>query len=451
MQHVLRVPLTFILACILWLCEASLVYADPNEEGQSEAATSAYQLAQSGIEVPSRVDTVPRGTTVLERKRPELDPLGVRVGSFLIFPALEVREEYSDNIFASDTNEEEDFITRLLPKLRIESDWNNHALAFFASGDIGRHLDNSSEDYEDFRLGGAGRLDVRRGTWLRARAEFENRHEERSSPDDVGGVEPTDYDRYLGGIEGFHRLNRVNFTLGGTVVHYDFDDVRTGIGTTINNDDRDRDEYELSMRVGYELVPNYEAFVRAAYLVRDYRAGVDDSGLDRDSDGFEIVGGVEIDFGGITFGEFFLGYRRQEYDDRLLSTAKGPVIGADITWNVTPLTTFIGTLSREIRESTTGDGMGGFASGRFFSTAQISAQHELLRNLLLQADVSYSNDDFEGIDRSDDIYRLALSANYMMHRNFYLRGGYRFTSRESDSAGADFTENVVFVSLQLQY
>lgn len=434
------------LSLAVWLCPFSAAYGGNDELEQSPA-----QLAQSGIEVPSRVVTVQRGRTVLERERPELDPLGIRVGSFILSPSLSVHQEYNDNIFATETDTESDFITRILPELSLRSDWNNHSLAFFGSGNIGRYWDNSAEDFEDFNVGTSGRLDVRRDTWVRARAEYQDRHEERSSPDDVGGDEPTEYNVSIGRLEGFHRLNRLSFTLGGAIERFDFDDVGTSLGTTINNDDRDRDEYEASLRVGYELVPSYEAFVRGAYLIRDYDSGTDDAGRDRDSDGFEVVAGVSIDFGGITFGDFFAGYRQQEYDDPTLDKVSGPVVGADITWNVTPLTTFIGTVSREIRESTTGDGMGNFASGRFFTTVGVSAQHELLRNLLLGADVSYSNDDFKGIDRSDDIYRFGLDANYMMFRNLYLRGGYRFRSRDSEFAGADFAENIVFIRLQAQY
>jgi hypothetical protein len=439
-----------------WAYAPSLAHGEDEAVGRSQQPSPSEQLAEIGIEVPSRVIAIPRGETVLERERPELDPLGVRAGGFIIYPRLDVAEEFSDNIFAEDGGGAADLLTRIIPRLRVESDWNNHALAFFGSGDFGRYLDNSSENYEDFRVGTSGRVDVRRDTKLRARAEFQNRHEERSSPDDVSGKEPTEYDVISGQVEGYQRFNRLNFTLGGAIDRLDFDDVDRAAGPPIDNDDRDRNEIEASLRAGYELVPNYEAFVRGAYLIRDYDEDSDvvvplGRGLDRDSHGFEAVVGVGIDFGGITFGDFFAGYRRQKFDDAVLDTVEGPVLGADITWNVTPLTTIIGTISREIRETTTEDGSGNFASGRFFTTVGVSAQHELLRNLLLGADASYSQDDFDGIDRTDHIVRFGVNANYMLYRNLYVRGGYKLRARESEFAGEDFLENVVFVRLQVQY
>ena len=41
--------------------------------------------------------------TVVTRERPELDPLGMHAGGFLIFPALALEELYEDNIFAVNT------------------------------------------------------------------------------------------------------------------------------------------------------------------------------------------------------------------------------------------------------------------------------------------------------------------------------------------------------------
>ena len=412
------------------------------------------QLAQQGIEVPSRDARIRRGETVKNRERPELDPLGARLGTFLVFPRLVVQESYDDNIFAVDNGKESDFITRVRPGLKIQSDWNNHAVGFFGSGDIGRYVNNGDEDFEDFRLGATGRVDVLRSTNVRGRVSYEARHENRSSPDDVNGSQPTEFDVLSAGIVGFHNFGRVNVSLEGTFDQFDFDDVATSLGTIINNDDRDRDEIEGAVRVGYEIIPDYEAFVRGAYNIRDYDSDVGDdpaNPLDRDSDGYDVVAGVRIDFGGITFGDFFAGYRSQDFDDPTLASVNGPTIGADITWNVTPLTTIVGGVSRVVRETTTTDSAGNNSSARFFTTAALSADHELLRNLLLGARLSASQDDFEGIERTDEIYRAGINATYMLNRHLYISGGYDFRMRNSDVSSQDFKDNVFFLTLRAQY
>ena len=92
-----------------------------------------------------------------ERARPELDPLGVRAGGFIIFPDATIAESFDDNIFAGDTDTVDDFITNVVPSIVVKSDWNSHEIKMFGSADIAFYADRSSENYEDFNLGGEAR------------------------------------------------------------------------------------------------------------------------------------------------------------------------------------------------------------------------------------------------------------------------------------------------------
>src|SRR6266699_1072721 len=51
-----------------------------------------------------------RGQSVVERPRPEYDPLGIRFGSFFLYPRAELDEVYNDNVFATKTGTKSDFI-----------------------------------------------------------------------------------------------------------------------------------------------------------------------------------------------------------------------------------------------------------------------------------------------------------------------------------------------------
>ncbi len=90
-----------------------------------------------------------RGQTVTERARPEVDPLGIRVGGFLLFPQLSVTETYNDNIFAQDTGTTDDFITVATTAIALRSQFANHALNFRADTSVGRYLDSYDENYVD--------------------------------------------------------------------------------------------------------------------------------------------------------------------------------------------------------------------------------------------------------------------------------------------------------------
>src|SRR2546430_17302073 len=106
-----------------------------SELALAQAASEQLVRDQLAVARP-RLD---RGETVTSRPRPELDPLGMRAGSFLIYPRLGLQEVYNDNIFAAESNEQGDFITLVRPQLDVRSDWTNHAVDLHAGATIGRH------------------------------------------------------------------------------------------------------------------------------------------------------------------------------------------------------------------------------------------------------------------------------------------------------------------------
>jgi len=168
--------------------------------------------------------------------------------------------------------------------------------------------------------------------------------------------------------------------LGGDLAVLDFDDVTANNGNTLNQDDRDRMETEGNFRPCYEIVPQYEAFVRTAVNNRNYDDSVDDNNIKRDSQGWEVTAGVALDLGCVTYGNVFAGYMSQDYDDPMLKTVDGVGFGGDITWNPTRLTTVQFAIARTVEKSTL-NGAAGALSTRF----RADVDHELLRNVILSA------------------------------------------------------------------
>ena len=439
-----------VLAMVLSPLVASDAYAQAYPRGGRDVTRGTRVLpgATGAQELPRGAEDVPRGETVTTRQRPEVIPLGMRVGTFLLFPKVSVTESYDDNIFRTESDEKSDFITVVTPAFDLRSDWNNHAFNLRGDASFGRYLRREKENYENFNVDADGRYDITRNIFIFGFLGYSQLSEDRGSPDDVGGVDPTEYDVRRASVRYFHRLNRVSFRLDAGAEKYDFDDVATGLTTRANNDDRDRLQTQVALRAAYEIVPEYEAFVRGTVNNRAYSTQVDDGGFSRDSQGYEMVAGVAVDLTGITFGDVFVGYREQWFDDDNLSTIEGITAGANITWNVTPLTTVHGGIVRRVEE-TTAAGTGGFFATRY----SLSADHELLRNLLLNVSVALTENDYQQIDREDRTYEAGLSARYLMNRNFYATVGYQYTQRERNATlgdDADYKQNVVTVRVELQ-
>ena len=383
-------------------------------------------------------EDLPQGETVRTRERPELDALGIHAGSFFIFPSLRQNFTYDDNVFATDGNEKSDVVYRLQPNVAVRSDWNQHSLNITAGADIGFYFDYDSENYEDYYTAVSGLVNVTRNTNIRASGLFSHEHQSRGNPDDVGGADPTELNRYRAGFSGSHRFNRIAVTAGGGFERVDFDDVDAVGGGKIDNDDRDRSIYTPALEVGYQIRPQYVAFIRGSGEFVRYTRGVDRNGFDRDSDGYRVVGGAKIDITNVIFGDVFAGYGYQSYEDPAFSSIDGFVFGGDMKWNPTRLTTVGLILTRQLTE-TIQDNSSGYVS----SSAGVTVDHELLRNLILSAFFGYRNDDYDGTARNDDNFRAGIGANYAMNRHFILNARYAYRTRNSNTADEDYTQNTI--------
>ena len=383
-----------------------------------------------------------RGVSVFERARPDYDPLGVRAGSFVIYPQVEIGESYDDNIFAVDNDEEDDFITVVSPEVNVESDWGRHALNLRGGGDAGFYFDNNDENFIDWFVATDGRLDVVRDTYLVGGLGWRRLHEDRGSPDDVAGQEPTEYDIYSANLGAARELGRISARVDGIVDRYDFHDVDAQGGGQIDQDDRDRVQYQLIGRVGYEYLPDTEGFVRVIGRMREYDEL--EGGFDRDSVGYAVLIGTELNFTPKVTGEVAAGYQHTTYDDDELSDVNSPALGGNVLWNVTGLTSIRAFAQGSIEETTQAD-----ASGYIAARVGGSVEHELRRNILLGAGVTLGRDDYEGIDRTDDILIGTVSARYLINRNFYARAAFTHQTRNSDTDD-EYSRNIILLTIGAQ-
>lgn len=401
-------------------------------------------LALSGI---ASAQPVPPGETVLNRPRPDVTALGLRMGSFLLFPQLGIDARYNDNVFAQEHNARNDFIAVVRPALRLQSDWANHEVRFEGNAKIGRYTEHSKENYEDFALSAFGTLDISRGDRVRVRLSHERSHIVRGSSEEIDGANGPTVFRTSSISAGYtHDPGRLTLEIATTLSHLDFDDVSTRFGA-INNDDRDRDIASLGARLSYRLAPAYKPFVEGRVNYRDYKTALDDDGFDRDSNGYEIRLGSTFDVTGVTFGEAFAGYVSQHFDDARFDTAEAFELGGKLTWTPSGLTTVTAMAERGI-DATVNTG----ASSLISTRVGVRVDHELLRTLILTAEAAALIEDFESIDREDTVYEAAVGAKYFLSRYVHLTSRYNYTRRESDGAAADrdFSRNIVWIRIEVQ-
>ena len=413
--------------------------------GQVHAAEAPAYLVdrQSPYEAPGRG----AGGTVRARPRPDFDPIGVSVGSFRLVPKLAVGTAYDSNVFRSENNVRGDLIGRVQPSFKLESDWSRHSLAVSAAADLGFYAEENGENYTDAQAAAAGIVDIRRGLRLETGLSFGRLHEARGSVDGDGGTEPTTFNRFTAQSALAARTGRVRYRFGGGYTTEDYQDVPRIGGGTLNQDDRDQAIWSAFGLVSYEALPDTRAFVAGQYKLLDFRASRDDSGVNRDSRQQSVVGGFDIDLGGITFARAYAGWLGQQFDDDRLEDISGFTVGGDVTSNITPLTTITATLNRNLHSTVTAG-----ASAFVETGARAEVDHELLRNVLLGASVWSRRLTFKGIDRTDDHVGFGFSGEWLLNRYARVRLEYDFDLRNSGGNAAvnDWRRHVAALRLLLQ-
>jgi len=375
---------------------------------------------------------------VRDRERPELDPLGIRLGSFFLFPQVVAGVAYDSNVFAEEDGADDDVVATAEPSFRLISDFGRHEVRLAGRAVVARYADFGDEDFADYGLEAGGRYDFGTGAEASGTVFHRRDHEGRGDPDsEFAKREPVVFTTTGAAAAFTQPFGRFSVTAGAGARTLDFRDVPLRGGGESNEDDRDRNAYDVSLRLGYEIRPGYEAFVRTTYDWVRYD-GRDDQGRDRENDGYEVVAGAAVELTGLVVGQVFAGYFAREYDDAAFTDPSGLSFGGRLDWAVTGLTTVYGEASRSVVETSVAG-----ASSITRTVLVAGVDHELLRQLVLNGEARLVRDDFEGIVREEDTLRLSAGAVYTLNRNLFVEGGYSFATRDSDAAGRGFDDNVV--------
>jgi len=388
-----------------------------------------------GNPVELRNDRPERAESVLEHPRPDYDPAPIAIGSFELFPTLELGESYDSNLFAQKNNEHDDVIGTIRPIVNLFSNWGRHALSVTTFGDSNYYSTRASENYNNAVIDVNGRYDIVSDTWAAGRAGYQRLAETRTSPNAVDGSQPTTFGVAKGGVTLYRGVGKFKTNIDYDFKRFDYDNTPATDGVIINQRERDRIEHVVGGKVAYEVSGNFKPYVRAALNSRDY-----DHNALHQSDGFETVVGAEADFGGITSIDVYAGWMGQYYDNFTAKKQIGsPKIGGRIDWNVTGKTSVALEATRTVEETTS------TAFNSYYQTGgSVTVTHELRRNILLEASAAYSHADFNGIgSRDDDAVTAGLGGRYLINRHLYTELYYNWEERFSTEKASEYARSVI--------
>jgi hypothetical protein len=382
---------------------------------------------------------------VMDRPRPDYSAKGLPLGGFRLYPTLYLGAGETDNVYATETNTSSDSFWQVNPSVALRSDWGRDSLAVYGGSQTTLYDKFSTENITNWDVGSAGRLDIWNDSDLRANVYYDALHEPRTSPNEPGDVaKPTAYALFHSDAAFDIKPDRFGITVGGAVDDYNYQNTPLVGGGELDNAGRDEDIYTGYGRASYDFSPGYSAFLGVSYEDRSFLNHAALGGLDRDSTGYHVDLGSQFFISHLVQGQVFVGYLSQTFKSPF-SNINAVDYGANINWYASPLLTVHLGASRTIDDTTL---FGASASDD--QTAYVSADYELLRNVIIQGQVGYMDQKFIGISRDDKIPVGNLQATWLINHNVSLVGQYQYNHRNSDAAFSDYTQNTFTLGVNLQ-
>ena len=415
------------------------IRSDPPTEADRMAAALTLRRPPSSPDV----------LLALRRLEPDpFAPIGVRVGNFILRPAVELTTGYDNNPSRAPQGGGS-WLFFVAPELLVNSDWTRHELRGELKGTYYTYPTYNSapslnRPFVDNKV--FGRVDVTRDTKIIGEGRFLLSTDNPGSPNLQAGLARFPIYTQLGATLGYvQAFNRFEFTVKSTVDRTVYQQSFLQDGTTSPNDDRDFNQYGGSLRGSFEMTPGLRPFVEAGADSRHHDLSFDRSGLMRDSIGIVAKAGTTFELSRILVGEFAVGYLNRRYKDPTLPDLGGLTVDGSLTWFATPLTTFKLTAATRVDESIL-EGVSGSLTRDF----GLQIDHALRRWLIGTAKVGYGIDDYVGSPRIDQRFTTSLALLYKLTREVQLKGELRREWLRSNIPGNDYNAEIILFGVRLQ-
>lgn len=372
---------------------------------------------------------------------------GLRAGAFLVFPSITLEQAIDSNVFLSALNRQSTYHAALEPRIFIRSDWNRHALRLDLGAKAGIFTHDSADNFLDYDVTFAGQVDITRKARLTGEIRFAHEHDERGSNDvPAASDSPVEFDDLQTRLQGEWIVGPTRIEPFVEWRRLDYDDTGLLGGGINNQDDRDRTHLRTGLSLGFRITRSYEGFLTAAYLQTNYKDAVDDTGIDRDSDGYQVLGGMKIRLSRLVEGVVSGGVTQQRFDDPTLRDVTEIASEVGLIWKPTRRLTATFDLSRELRDTTLAG-----ASSLLVTEGAIGLDYELLRNVTLKVNTSAARLNFKDIPRADVTFGTRLLAEWALTRKLTLTPGYEFDMRRSRATGLGYTAHRLFLDARYAF
>ena len=389
-----------------------------------------------------------QSTAVLDRAQGQFGADGIHAGAFSIFPTVGVLLGADDNIYATASNKKSDVFLDLSPAIEARSLWSRHSLSAGFTSDITQYASATSENTTSWDVHAAGLYDVASFLQFTGSLRHARGYLSRSSFEAFDQTKkPIGFDTDT--VSAGFKLTGNRLRLLGSVDHSE-QKYENGVSSTnpaviIPETERNNVNTNYSARVDYALSPDVSLFVNLQTNKRTYG----NLAL-YESTGNTVSLGTSFDLNHLARGEVELGSQSQNYKKSGLGKQSSSYARAKVLYFPTELTTVTGTASRSYVDTP----YLGANTTSLQTQLGLSVDHELLRNLILSANLLHSKYEYQGVVREDKSDSFGFGARYYLSRRTYVKVDYAY--QKYDASGASvvyrkFTDNSLRANLVLAY
>jgi hypothetical protein len=350
---------------------------------------------------------------------------------------LRTQAEVVDNVFAVNAGEEEDVI--LLARPAFELTRNGEGFDFELDAFLQRQYfvkDTNDQVTEGGANAGAA-VNFSETHRLSADMGYLRNVQERTDPDETGGQQPEE-DRSYARVTHYVEWDRVSFRTIAEARHFDF----------LNpiDDDRDRLEHAVSVRLRYAAAVGVTAFLGGDFTRINFQDAEDDFGFNRDGDRISGRIGVLIRDGDDFYLQVSAGNVRHTFDDPKFRDFDSVLFEADAVWNVDEDTSIVVDIGQSENVTTLAG-----ASTRVRRFADLRVEHFVTEDVALFASGGVRRDTFENSAREDDFAVASAGVEWLPAKGVNIFADYRYTDRRSTDPTETYELNAVRLGARFSF
>ncbi|MDY6823470.1 MAG: outer membrane beta-barrel protein [Thermodesulfobacteriota bacterium] len=381
--------------------------------------------------------------------------------SRVVHPSITVRGEYTDNLYNSHTDEEDEFITVIAPEIALalpgteETDIRINTATGVPGGlmlprqmlettnrmqgiltyapEFEIYADNTDENFTRQILKGAFQYNAPGGLTIDLADQYRKDQEMRG---EVGNKSGEKFKSNLanGTVKfAFSPKFSIGTDVSAYTVSYDAADAYF----------RDRNDTAVSGAVYYHMTSKTKVFAEYKYIDVEYDAAVS---ADRENTENQILAGVDWRMTTKSRGICKLGYVEKDFDDAAADDPSDWYAEMDVSHKFTTRTMIqLGAVHRFSETN--------LSASHYYTTDAMNFVYtqELTPKFQYRLALRYSVDDYDGVDLELEKYGARPSVSFSPYRWLTADLAYDFEKRDATVDGLDYTSNSVILSVDATF